>query len=475
MIWRMFRSVRFRLTLWHLLALTVVLLVYAGGVFLFLRKSLGDKLDRGLNENFERAEELLTESADGALTRVSTRHRDQEVVGAWVEAWRPGGTLLYRSPELARLVSVGVLPPPGRDRTGYESLTLPDGTRVRTLTGIRKFAGPPVTLRVLRSEEPLRHELRELLLILVLGLPVAITLAGNAGYLVAKRALAPIERMADRARRITAANLHERLAVENPDDELGHLATVCNETFARLERSFEQLKRFTSDASHELRTPLTAIRSVGEVGLREPRDAQAYRAIIGSMLEEADRLARLIDSLLTLSRADAGQVTLHRGPVDLVDLAEDVAQHLGVLAEEKRQTLALSGSSPVTVLADRLVLRQAVINLVDNAIKYSPEGSVIRIAVRTEEDSRILDVTDSGPGITPEERERIFDRFYRVDRTRAREHGDTGLGLAIARWAVTAHGGSIQVSAGPQSGSCFRIVLPAQHAGADGISAAANV
>jgi heavy metal sensor kinase len=265
--------------------------------------------------------------------------------------------------------------------------------------------------------------------------------------------------MADRARTITAERLGERLPVENPGDELGQLAAVFNDAFARLERSFEQLRRFTADASHELRTPLTAMRSVGEVGLRERRDAAAYREIIGSMLEETDRLGRLVEGLLTLSRADGGNVSLKREAVDLVELARDVAGHLGVLAEEKRQSFTVEASRPVTAWADRLVIRQALINLVDNAVKYTPAGGCVRIVVRDGRRGPTVEVVDTGPGISPEHRDRVFDRFYRIDKARSRDFGGAGLGLSIARWAVEAHGGRIDLDSAEGRGSTFRITL----------------
>ena len=183
----------------------------------------------------------------------------------------------------------------------------------------------------------MRREQMRLLVYLVLGLPLGVAAAGVGGYTLARRALAPIERMADRARTITAERLSDRLQVDNAGDELGRLAAVFNELLGRLESSFDQMRRFTADVSHELRTPLTAMRSVGEVGLRERRDAEAYRAIIGSMLEEVDRLGGRVDRLLTLSRAENGRAKLLRDTIDLSDLAEDVVTQLGVLAEEKQQ------------------------------------------------------------------------------------------------------------------------------------------
>jgi signal transduction histidine kinase len=267
--------------------------------------------------------------------------------------------------------------------------------------------------------------------------------------------------MTDRAQTITAERLGDRLPVSNPENEMGRLATVFNETLGRLEESFNQMRRFTTDVSHELRTPLTAIRSVGEVGLRGHRDEAAYRGIIGSMLEEVDRLASLVDRLLTLSRAETRQATLSRDAVDLSTLADDVVSHLSVLAEEKRQTLTIDRQAAPVVSADRLVLRQALINLVDNAIKFTPAAGRVRIRISETPDDAVVDVIDSGPGIAGDARERVFDRFYRGNDDDG--HG-TGLGLSLAKGAVEALGGHLTLVDTGAQGSAFRISLPRQPA-----------
>jgi signal transduction histidine kinase len=238
---------------------------------------------------------------------------------------------------------------------------------------------------------------------------------------------------------------------------MGRLATVFNETLGRLEESFEQMRRFTADVSHELRTPLTAIRSVGEVGLRGQRNEASYRGIIGSMLEEVDRLATLVDRLLALSRAETHPATLSIDSVDLASLAEDVAGHLSVLAEEKSQQLQVEAPAAPRASADRLVLRQALINLVDNAIKFTPPGGRIQIRLSETPSQAIVDVVDSGPGVAGEARERIFDRFYRGQGTDA---AGTGLGLSLARGAVEAVGGRLTLERTGPDGSTFRMVVP---------------
>jgi heavy metal sensor kinase len=303
----------------------------------------------------------------------------------------------------------------------------------------------------------MRQELRELLLYLVLGLPLAVAVAGLGGYTLARRALAPIDRMAERARSITAEHLSDRLPVDNPRDELGRLATVFNDTLGRLEAAFGQMRRFTSDVSHELRTPLTAIRSVGEVGLRGRRDEPAYREIIGSMLEEVDRLSMLVERLLTLSRAESSQARLRIDAVDLRELAAEVSGQLAVLAEERGQVLAVEGPAGLRCLADRVVLGQAVTNLVDNAIKYSPDGSRILLRVSATKDGAVLDIADEGPGIAPSRAAHIFDRFYRASPPGSAD--GAGLGLSIAKWAVEVNGGRLKLEES-ERGCRFRITLP---------------
>ena len=309
------------------------------------------------------------------------------------------------------------------------------------------------------AEDRIARQLDEILVVLVLGVPFAVGLAGIGGYVLARRALTPIDHLAADARRITAERLHERLTAANEHDEIGRLAAVINETFARLESSFEQLRRFTADASHELRTPLAVIRGIGELGLGETRTQAEYKDAIGSMLEEVDRLTRLVDTLLRLSRGDAGTVRLSPEAVDLADLVRDVTGSLSVLADERRQRFHVTVPSDAIVRADRLVLRDAITNVVDNGIKYGPAGTVIDVRVETGPGIAVLTVTDEGPGIPEEHRSRIFDRFYRVDEGRSRGTGGTGLGLAIAKWAVEANGGQIAYESNG-TGSIFRISLP---------------
>jgi signal transduction histidine kinase len=248
--------------------------------------------------------------------------------------------------------------------------------------------------------------------------------------------------------------------VPNPHDELGQLVTVFNATLARLENSFGELRRFTADASHELRTPLTALRAVGEAALRsEAEDTKGLREALASMLEEARRLSDVADALLLLARADTGGVSPSLQQVDLAGLLDEVRETLLVLAEEKSQQIEIA-AEPITVRADRELLRLALLNVVHNAIRYSGEGLMVSLRIRRSDANVVVEVVDQGPGIAPEHRQKIFERFYRVDQARSRASGGVGLGLAIARWAIERQGGRIELESELARGSLFRIVMP---------------
>lgn len=457
------RSVRLRLALWYGAAVALVVLIYAVGVYAFVSKSLREELDRALHDDLETAEQSLdrTGALDAAAwSPVLAHHTDGSEPFRWIEVWGPIGQLRFRSPGLDER------PAPTTAPADYQYATVigAAGMPLRTLTAAHSVGASEFVIRVTRSEERIRHGLNELLVGLGLGLPIAVVLAGVGGYQLARRALRPVERMTEQAQSITADRLRARLPVDNRDDELGRLATVFNEMLHRIEEAFDRLRQFTADASHELRTPLTAIRSVGEVGLREHRDADASRDVIGSMLEEADRLTSLVDRLLFLSRADSGRTSVRGEPVPLFALAKEVTVHLSVLAEERDQTIDVDGEASLEASADPILLREALINIVDNAIKYSPRAAQIRVRVFPDRrGGAALEVIDAGPGIDPEHHTRIFERFYRVDKGRSRDRGGSGLGLAIARWAVEANGGRIELESVVGHGSTFRIVLLAQH------------
>lgn len=452
-------SIRLRLTLWYAGAMVVVLALYATTIYLFVSRSASQALDAQLESDFQWPRTMLGRSEDGSIAPYY-EVEDSET-SPWLQVWSLDGELLYRT----RNAEQNPVP-------GAHTLALQAGNRIvtvgqmvpsyRVLSGRGAIAGSgQFVIQVAESEFQMQQDLRELLLILVLGLPLSVAVAGFGGYTLARRALAPVDRMAERARAITAEKLTERLPVGNPRDEVGRLATVFNETLTRLESSFEQMRQFTAHASHELRTPLTAIRSVGEVGLRQHRSERAYREVIGSMLEEVDRLSQLVDRLLILSRVELGTAGLNAEIVDLSEIAAEASAQLEVLAEEKGQTVSVKKTPGMFWVGDRTLLRQALLNLIDNAIKYTPSGG--RIEIRTAREGRVsrLDVVDNGPGIPESLRAHIFERFYRGDESHSQDAGGSGLGLSIAEWAVEACRGQLTLERTTTEGSTFRITLPA--------------
>ncbi len=444
------RSVRLRLTLWYAGALALIVLVFSLGVYFWLREGLLDQVRQRLDREMAALQGLVLEDPD-ELEEL------EEHGGMLLFCAEEDGKVFYESSGwqrmgLARLLAAG---------DGELASKTPAGRHLRVR--IATFADRHHTYRaaVACDTQAAYDALEQLRATLLIGVPAVLILAVLGGYVLAGRLLAPVGAMAEKARQISADRLDQRLPMGPADDEFARLASVFNDTLGRLEEAFERLRRFTADASHELRTPLTALRSVGEVALRERQSPEACREAIASMLEEVDRLTRLVDSLLMLARADAGKVRLRRELLDLAALAGEVVEHLRPLADEKQQRLTVELPSAVSVLADRTTLRQALINLLDNAIKYTPTRGEIRVRVFAHDGEAVAVVSDSGPGIPPEERQRVFERFYRLDKARSREMGGAGLGLAIAQWAVAVNAGRIELDSKPGRGSTFRIVISA--------------
>ena len=451
-------SIRVRLTGWYAVVLAAMLVMYATATYLAVRHALLEQLDDQLHDDFETAETLLTRTADGRVVWAGNEHPDSHAdIDHVYEVWSSLGEQIHRSGAPAALPPLAVATPTSSYR--YETMAA-GHQRWRALSAPVTVGGHAMVMRVSRSEEGVLGELREILFVLMLGLPLVVLMAGAGGYFLARRALIPIDHLASEAQRISAERLHQRLSVPNQRDEIGRLAAVINNMLGRLESSFDQLRRFTADASHELRTPLSVIRGLGEAIVAQRRSPPEYDEAIGSMLEEVDRMSSLVDTLLRLSHADAGTIRLSREPVDLGQLAHDVASSLGILAEERNQKVTVHADDAVVAPVDRLLLREALTNVLDNAIKYSPPGSAITISVEGAADHATLVVADQGSGIPAEHRDRIFDRFFRVDEARSRDEGGAGLGLAIAKWAVEIHGGRITVGDRTEGGSEFRMVLP---------------
>lgn len=449
---------RTRLTLWFAASIVLIVTPILVAVLILQSRAMRKALDHHLEEDLEVAVEMLDRGNSGITWR-SQRERDYGYDAGpqrWVEVFDEGRRRIFARGPASRPDIQDALAPPDQRPLEFRTFATPSGARVRSLTAERTLGPARVWIRVVRSEDDLRRDLRRLVVIFSVVVPLSIVLAAGAGHVIAGRALLPLTRMAERAREISAERLSARLPVENPEDEPGQLALVFNETFARLETSFAGLKQFTADVSHELRTPLTAIRSVGEVGLREARSAEAYQEIIGSMLEETDHLARVVDTLLTLSRWESGRVRPAPQPIDLRQLAGDLSSQFAVLSDERGIRLRMDIDAPAIVMADPVMTRQAVANVLDNAIKFTPDNTSVRIWSRSTVDERQLIVDDDGPGIPPEERGKVLERFYRVSDGIPRASG-AGLGLSIVHWAMTANHGYVAIDAAENGGA--RVIL----------------
>lgn len=444
-------SVRARLTLWHVLIMALVLASFAFGIYGYLRESLFSQIDARLAESLV----VIAAAARDPQEDFAEIERHTRVLAFRVQE---GDWPLYASGGwIAGDLDMAGLPP-ARGRWVFAS---PHGGIYHMKEEILNIGTRTLRISTAEQSEPVHRSLNRLALTLIGGFPVALLLSLWGGYFLAGRALSPVQHLTTRARAISADNLSERLAVPNPHDELGQLTSVLNDAFARLEESFNRLKRFTQDAAHELRTPLAVLRSVGEVGLQEQRSAQDYRDVIGSMLEEVDRLGRLVDGLLTLARAESGRFSVNHRPHSLRSLCHDIVECLYVLADEKNQTLTFESTEDLHAEIDADTLRLSIINLIANAIRFTQNGGEIRVRLRRLAHAEVaIEVDDNGPGIAREHQAHVFERFYRIDSSRAQHTGGSGLGLAIARWAAEANNGTIQLENKAAPGSLFRIVLP---------------
>ena len=443
-------SIRFRLTLWYAAVLLIILCIVSIGVYAFMHSRMKSMAQSKLDSDFTTVENVVKFSFGDLydvlhLGQTSMFLITKEFTNVYyTEAWENIHFTIRFDKESYK---------------PYRSWRSPEGRFFKIKQGTIPEVG--YELAFAQDVTEIKENLRTLLTILLAGIPCALILALIGGYILAGRALSPVSAITQKAHEITAESLSERLPVLNPNDEIGRLATVFNETLARLENSFDRLRRFTADASHELRTPLTSIRSVGEVALQSPINGDAYREAISSMLEETERLTQLIDNLLTLTRGGSGKIQLNPQPTDLTSLVQKVMDELSILAEDKNQTLSMDGPSPLMVTIDSATVRQAVMNVLHNAIRYTQSGGRIRVLIEAASDGQaIIDIIDEGPGIPEAERTKVFDRFYRVDEARSREEGGAGLGLAIAQWAVEANKGRIEFCDKEGPGSCCRITLP---------------
>jgi heavy metal sensor kinase len=451
-------SIRWRLTFWNTLALAVVLAFFALLVYGLLRRALLEQTDRLMLAAFGqlRGDPQAEANPEDRLRYWIEEYEDHQ--GLLCVVYRPDDTLHARTPGLA---AEGLPPAPASlDGPVAYNGSFPHLGRQRIMADRVRLGRQEFVVLLLAPLEAIDRELDRVRVVLLAAGPAALLLSAGFGYWLARKALAPVDRLRRASEAITAERLDQRLPVLNARDELGRLTATINAMIARLERSFAEVRRFTADASHELRTPLTVLRTQVEVALGKLLSPAEHCELLESILEELGRMSRLTDQLLTLSRRDAGVEQFAPVPLDLHVLVAEVVDSLRPLAEAKGVALRLDAAGPAVVAGDPGRLRQVFINLLDNALRYTPVGGTVTARVGQRDGAGLVSVADTGIGIAPEHLPHVFDRFYRVDRARSRAEGGTGLGLSIARSIVHAHGGTIEMTSTVGHGTVCTVSLP---------------
>ena len=474
----MFSSVRVRLTFWYTAVLTCVLVAMAFATYFLLRQDSARRTDAAIVEvadsflatvNAEARDATGPDGLKAAIEQAISEHKYRETV--FVVLDQEGKIVGSTSNQLLK-------EPPGA------SVEILQEAMARSQAGIRPFrtvrlqdevhrsyarrfsiGKEEYTLLVLQSLHHQREFLESVIGAFGLAIPLAILLASGAGYFLARRSLSPVVEMSTQAGRIGADNLHERLPVRNAQDELGHLAGSFNNLLDRLDHSFEHQRRFMADASHELRTPVAILCGEADVTLSQPsRSPEDYRASLDILRAEAKRLKRIVEDLFTLARADAGQHPLTLSNFYLDELIAECSRSMKTLAAAKQITLTCNASKELPIEADEALLRRMIVNLLDNAIKYTSPGGSVSVSCDAENSRYVMTVGDTGQGIPLDLQPRIFERFFRADKVRSRsgnDGGGAGLGLSISEWIVQAHGGKLELTQSDKDGSTFRVYLPA--------------
>ncbi|HTY36128.1 MAG TPA: ATP-binding protein [Bacteroidota bacterium] len=482
---KVLHSIRSKLTLWYSSLLALTLLGFGGISYFFTRSTLSNTLDMSLRSEVKWVNEFIEPQAKKIRLRRSAllelqrlkqstplpadAEQDEADTSSTDEIWNQiyehtilnphrqfiqildrNGDLLYNSPSL------------GKERLDYTQI--PYGW-VNVVT-IRDEQGHDLRLAVTQNDfvkifvayplQELNDALDGIFNIFKVLSPLALLISVIGGWFLAHRSLKPVDMITRTAQKISAQNLNQRLPGKEVDDELGRLTATFNDMIGRLQESFAEIQRFSADASHELRTPLTIMRGEIEVALRKKRVPPHTRALLTSIHDELVRLSSIVESLMTLIKSESGRLMFQFGEVPLENLVQELAGDAVVLAATKKIRVIVGGMEPLTVRGDASRLRQLMLNLLENAIKYTPQHGSVTLSLRRAGHHAAIDITDTGIGIPKKEVQKIFDRFYRVKP----DGTGSGLGLAIAKWIAEAHNGSIEVSSRERKGSTFTILLP---------------
>lgn len=459
---------RVRLTLWYGSALATVLITFSVVLYVITARNLRDDVDESLKETAATAVRSLEERGFLPLLDeedLLSQFPELARIDKFFQIFSPSGTITIRSPNIKRYevpLSQKALETAFLGQSLLETTKYPNEPQLRLISAPITYRGNFLyyIVQVGTSMESIEDTLRHFFILLTVAVPIALAVSLAAGWFLAGRALRPVDAITLAAQRIAGGDLSQRLAMQTAPDEIGRLVETFNNMIGRLEASFRQIRQFTSDASHELRTPLTVMKGETELVLRRARPLEDYHTVLESNLEEIDRMARIVDELLFLSRADMGAVKIELLPVSLEALVEDIHRQATVLGQDRTIEVVLGTIVPARVQGDELRLRELLLNLVENAVKYSNPKGKVTINLITEGQQAIISVTDQGIGIAPDNQRKIFNRFFRTVEARTHTKKGTGLGLAICSWIAETHKGCISVQSELGQGSTFTVTLP---------------
>ena len=462
------RSISFRLLAWYAGLLTGIFLLLCASLYLDLRRFLVHNLRESQARRARQiASALLAHVKQTGEPYVANQAKDwyePEINDRFIRITRADGTLVYASgmPKDGSFnpAEVPALAPSTEPEFSRKIKLADNKTLLVAALNFKPPDNPAYLVEIGTLLDPVETMLNHVFLQLTLGLPLAIIIITAGGYLLVRRALTPVEQITRAAELITQHNLSERLPVAQTGDELERLSVSLNRMIARLDDAFQNSKRFVADASHELRTPLTILRGELESLAEDPRLASEWRDRAAILLEEAVRLSKIVEQLFTLSRLDAGEAQANWSCFDLAELARTTAEQMSLLAEDKKISIRCEAMQPMPVEGDQVRLKQVVVNLLDNAIKYTPKNGAIQLRVSAVNGHVVLEVEDNGMGIPREALPHIFERFYRVDQTRSVVSEGAGLGLSIVKSICTAHGAEVEAESVVNNGSRFRVKLP---------------
>ena len=462
------RSISFRLVAWYAGLLTGIFVLLCASLYLDLRHFLVNSLRESQARRARQiASTLLVHVKQTGEPYVANQTKDwyePEINDRFIRITRADGTLVYASgmPKDGSFdpAEVPALPPSSEPEFSRKIKLADNKTLLVAALNFKSPGNAAYLVEFGALLDPVETMLNHVFLQLALGLPLAIVIITSGGYLLVRRALQPVEQITRAAERITQHNLSGRLPVTRTGDELERLSVSLNRMIARLDDAFQNSKRFVADASHELRTPLTILRGELESLAEDTRLASEWRDRAAILLEEAVRLSKIVEQLFTLSRLDAGEAQTDWSRFDLTELAKTTTDQMSLLAEDKNISITCDAKQPMPVEGDRVRLKQVVVNLLDNAIKYTPKNGVIQLRVGAVNGHVVLEVEDNGLGISREALPHIFERFYRADKARLPDSEGAGLGLSIVKSICTAHGAEVEAESTVNKGSRFRVKLP---------------